>query len=107
MGLYSVDDMEVKSDDDININCQSRLTLTGLSQVKAAGNTVILESENITLEASGGRTLIRGPIYVDEEQSGYQGITGSYWSWIWGSDWNLNQPLYLNFRNGICVGAHY
>jgi hypothetical protein len=64
-----------------------------------------VKSTDINLSATD--IVLSGNLYVDRKQSGYQGITGSYWSWIWGSDWNLNQPLYLNFRNGICVDAHY
>ena len=56
---------------------------------------------------NSGYVLINGPIYTDWYASGYQGITGGYWSWIWGSSWNTNQPLYLEFCNGLCVGAHY
>lgn len=84
------------------------ISSTGLINIISDGR-LNLNSPIVDIAGSGngGYIVLRGDVYSGGTSSGNKGITGGYWSWRWGSSWTTNQPVYLEFINGICVDAHY
>lgn len=71
--------------------------------IRADGGNIGVDSQSGRVSINGhSGILLSGSIYVDNFASGYQGVTGYYWTASSG-----NAPIQLNFRNGILVGVQY
>lgn len=101
------------SNNDVSIVSETgdvNVTASDDVSISSSGDTTVSSAGDINLTAqTNGINLNSASLYVYDSSTpdyGY-GITGDYWAWTWGSDWYLNQPVYLRFVNGICVEAHY
>jgi hypothetical protein len=104
--------IDFETNNNIYLKADNEVYLSADNDVEIKAPTINIGTASttmptITIGNSNADIVLVGNVYADYNGSGYQGITGDYWAWIWGSDWYNNQPLWLNFRNGLCVGAHY
>lgn len=94
----------LKADNWIELSTDNTVEIQSPSIDIGTSSTIM---PTITIGNSNADIVLAGNVYASQVSSGTQGISGAYWAWIWGSDWTTNQPLWLDFYKGLCVGAHY